>query len=60
MPTDLQVEDVYGVVGMRTDISKAAMPKDKVRLAQNVHFREAGALTKRNGYTKINNSPPQN
>ena len=60
MPTDLQVEDVYGVVGMRTDISKTAMPKDKARLAQNVHFREVGALTKRNGFTKVNNTQPQN
>jgi len=60
MAIQLPSQDFKGAEGMNTKASKAAMPERKLRLAQNCTFREPGALVKRNGHTKINNSVPTN
>ena len=60
MANQLPAEDINDVGGMSTKPSKTAVPSGKVRLAQNCNFREPGALVKRNGYTKINNTVPTN
>lgn len=60
MATNLQAFNYMQHFGMDTRTSKVILPDDKLLLAQNVHYREAGALTKRNGYTQVNNSQVQN
>lgn len=60
MATQVPSEDIIEVGGMNTKASKTATPQGKVRLAQNCTFREPGALVKRSGYTKLNNSVPTN
>lgn len=60
MPTRWKALDVIKSVGMDTKSSKTAMPENKMRLAQNLTYREPGALKKRNGFTKVNTSVPVN
>ena len=60
MPTRLEGLDYVEHIGMATKVSALRTPDNKVRLAQNLHYRTVGALTKRNGYTKVNNTQPVN
>ncbi len=60
MSTNLQNQDFVFQVGMDSRTSKVALADQKLRLAQNVHWRTTGAITKRDGFTKINRSQPQN
>jgi len=60
MPTQVPSEDIIETGGMNTKAAKVSVPQGKLRLAQNCTFREPGALVKRSGYTKINNSVPTN
>jgi len=60
MSTNLRPTDQMTHAGMDKKSSKTNTQQGKLRLVQNAHYRERGALTKRNGYVKINNSQATN
>jgi hypothetical protein len=60
MATQLGNQDNIIHLGMDSRTSKVNLDDMKLRLAQNVTYRTIGAITKRNGYTQINNSQVQN
>ena len=60
MPTQWLSQDIKDSVGMDTKSAETEMPQNRLRLAQNVTYREPGALVKRNGFSKVNNTVPTN
>jgi len=60
MATNLGNQDNIIHIGMDSRTSKINLDDMKLRLAQNINYRQVGAIQKRLGYNQINNSQPQN